>query len=1712
MSEVQEKELIKKRGQLKSKLTLFGKYLNPIIEAGTVGHLELRQLESRFERFQEIITEFDALQNELELLVDDPEQQVEEREHFENTYYSLFAYAQDVIEMHGPRKNSCATDISEVGSGCGSVLTHKQNSSVRLPKIDLPHFDGSYQQWLEYRDTYTSLIHDNDSIDNINKFHYLRASLKGSAALVIKSLDFSSENYIVAWKLLKERFDNKRLLVNNHVQALFNSDSLQKESSKSLRHLIDSTNKNLRALSTLGQPIEHWDTLIIYMVSTKLDSVTSREWEEHRNGLTDPPTFTNFMSFLSSRADLLETLEETKGIKHKVDSSTYKSKSFIVATTSKGFTFKCPVCSQEHLLFSCQKFRNMPVESRMKTAQEAKVCMNCLRPGHVTAKCRLGPCKYCRERHNTLLHSEPEVRLETNVALNCQQQSIQTRHVILSTALVKVLDSRGEPHVARLLLDNGSTANFVTQAFCGKLNLQTHPVSSRVSGINNQAFDSARSCSLTIESSNGDYRVNIDCLILPQITSMLPASHIDIESLSIPTNINLADPTFNEPSSIDILVGADIFWSVIGRNRIQLGKNKPTLYETKLGWLISGAIRDKNTDSTTVCMFTQNAQPLSDLSRFWELDTISSKHDYTSEENACEDHFIQTTKRDVDGRFIVSIPIKESPEVLGNSFEIARRRFLSLERKLEREPDFRQLYISFMKEYMALGHMTEVQERDTHVEYFMPHHGVLRESSTTTKLRTVFDASAATTSGKSFNDIQMVGPTVQDDLLSILLRFRQHKYVVTGDVEKMYRQILVTESQRSLQKILWRENPTDQLKSYQLNTVTYGMAASAFIATRCLVQLATETTDKNVEFAIAHDFYVDDLLTGADSIHDTIHLCQGIIQTLNSAKFCLRKFQSNNSDILNAVCKSSSSLDFVDLSANELSKTLGLYWQCSTDNLSFSINFKTDGKVTKRHILSVIAQVFDPLGLVSPCIVEAKMIMQQLWVQNCSWDEDLPEHINRLWQNFYKTLPLLNNIKIPRWVSCDSPSAVEFHVFTDASEKAYGACIYVRTVSTSNTVTVHLLASKSRVAPIKPTTMPRLELCAALQGARLCAKVVSSLTLACGECVFWCDSMIVLGWIASSAAQLKPFVRARVGEIQDGFSKNSWRYIPSKENPADLVSRGMSADSIRESSLWWYGPAFLKLDKSNWPQKPNSVPKTDLPEYIHTCHLAENNSLGDADLISSLVESYSEYWKLQRVVAYLFRFINNCRKIKTEKLSLTASELAQATHFLIYTSQQQSFATERTLLKAGKQLPSKNRLLPLSPFIDSNNLIRVGGRLGNSHYDYNVQHPIVLCSKQKICQLLFQKYHKTLCHAGPQLLLATIRHNYWPLGGRALAKKIVHACIKCCRLKANTIQPIMGHLPKERVQLEFPFLETGIDYTGSMLIADRKGRGARLLKAYICIFVCLATKAVHLELVSDMTKEAFISALNRFIARRGKPRNIFSDNGSNFIGAFNELANILKQNFSTNMVEQGIHFSFIPAYTPHFGGLWESAVKSVKHHLRRVLGLAHLTYEEMSTCLIQIEAILNSRPITPLSSDPSDLTPLTPAHFLLGRSLMFVPYTQVSDKKINSLTRFARIEYLKQHFWTRFSNEYILWLQQKTKWYRQKGELKEGTMVVIKDKNLPPLMWLLGRVVRLLPGKDSIARVADVKTKKGILRRAFNNICPLPVNLIEDTSTPGVYG
>ncbi|XP_062525656.1 uncharacterized protein LOC105842393 isoform X1 [Bombyx mori] len=640
--------------------------------------------------------------------------------------------------------------------------------------------------------------------------------------------------------------------------------------------------------------------------------------------------------------------------------------------------------------------------------------------------------------------------------------------------MVNIQGCDGQTHKVRVLLDNGSTSSFVTETLRAKLGIRSYSTSLLVQGLNNQSSKITKRCDVTISSlTNSGYTTDVNCFVVPHITQLIPTSQINCNFFSIPSRIHLADPTFSTPSEVQMLLGADIFWDVLQNNHIVLGKNKPTLIETTLGWLVTGSIQSNtkfNTNNTVHCHFLNNNELDEKLDKFFELESVpSAQQIHTKGESECEQIFTQTTKRHPDGKFIVTIPLKGSPESLGDSKQQALIRFQSLERKFKRNAEFKKKYTNFLEEYLALGHMSENETiQNDCISYFMPHHGVLRENSLTTKLRTVFDCSAVTSTGLSFNDIQHIGPTVQDDLLSILIRFRQHKFVVTSDIEKMYRQIYVNNKQRCLQQIFWRSHPSQPIKQYKLNTVTYGTASAPYLATRCLVQLGQECTNEDVREAILHDFYVDDYISGHDDEKTLIQICKGVIQTLEGARFHLRKWLSNQPSILDDIVSENNTDELLNLNKHDYTKTLGLLWACKKDTLLFAVNkISNQPNTNKRTILSTIAQVFDPLGLINPCMLQAKLILQTLWAKNITWDDQLPADVESQWHDFIKYLPEITKIEIPRRVLCNSYVKVELHAFSDASIKAYSACIYLRSVSETGNVQVHLILAKGRVAPLK---------------------------------------------------------------------------------------------------------------------------------------------------------------------------------------------------------------------------------------------------------------------------------------------------------------------------------------------------------------------------------------------------------------------------------------------------------------------------------------------------------------------------------------------------------------------------------------------------------------------------------------------------------------------
>ncbi|CAK9816429.1 hypothetical protein ANTPLA_LOCUS8963 [Anthophora plagiata] len=535
-------------------------------------------------------------------------------------------------------------------------------------------------------------------------------------------------------------------------------------------------------------------------------------------------------------------------------------------------------------------------------------------------------------------------------------------------------------------------------------------------------------------------------------------------------------------------------------------------------------------------------------------------------------------------------------------------------------------------------------------------------------------------------------------------------------------------------------------------------------------------------------------------------------------------------------------------------------------------------------------------------------------------------------------------------------------------------------------------------------------------------------------------------------------------------------------------------------------------DASQWPSV--QTPTQDVPEVRKgnaTCLALTGIAHKPFDLFSR----YSSYSKLRRVTAYCLRFSK--AMLRTTKrqlpshsdqpssLTLTTRELIDAERILVRLAQREQFKSDIALLTDNKPLTRSN-LKSLNPFIDEMGVIRVGGRLRNAPISYDQRHPMILPAKHPLTTLIVEYEHRRLLHSGHQLTLSSIRTRFWPITGKRLINQVLSKCIRCFRVHPTSQMYMMGDLPAARVSPARAFSTCGVDYAGPFLLKER-GRSRVTYKSYICIFVCFTTKAVHIELATDLSTGAFLNCLHRFISRRGRSHCIYSDNGTNFVGArkeLNELGSLLNTVEHNNRIQnilaqEQIQWRFIPPYSPHFGGLWEGAVKSVKHHLKRVIGEQRLTFEELYTILTQVEACLNSRPLYPLSSDPTDLSPLTPGHFLIGDAVIAPPHRDLLHIKINRLNRYQLIQHSVQQFWKRWHREYLHELQQRHKWQLDSpGKLKVGSLVVIRDDNTPPLRWQLGRIVDLHPGADGIPRVVSVKVAEGVFKRPVTRICVLP--------------
>ncbi|CAF4927804.1 unnamed protein product [Pieris macdunnoughi] len=1004
-----------------------------------------------------------------------------------------------------------------------------------------------------------------------------------------------------------------------------------------------------------------------------------------------------------------------------------------------------------------------------------------------------------------------------------------------------------------------------------------------------------------------------------------------------------------------------------------------------------------------------------------------------------------------------------------------------------------------MQEYLDLGHMEHVtvKDKDPLESVYLPHHGVIREDKTTTKVRVVFDASCKGTNGISLNQTLMVGPKLQQDLRHIIMRWRMHPICLSADIVKMYRQVVVTDADADFQRLVWREDEESEIKDYRLIRVTFGTACAPYLAVKTLQQLAIAEHKECPDEAekIITDYYVDDLLTGCETVEEGVRIYKEMNNILRKGGFELQKWVTNNKELAAKVVDDGGNQDGkIELKIDEIVKILGLIWDKESDSFHYSVQLPLLHDVyTKRKVISDIARLYDPLGWLSPCIVSAKLMIQKLWLAGIDWDEALPDDLLAQWLTYRSELNDVSKVIIPRWIGSKIDSFKELHGFCDASSVAYAAAVYLRCITEDGKIETHLVAAKTKVAPVKQVSIPRLELLYAVLLGRLLTEVAKVLNVESKNVHGWTDSTVVLAWLSKHPSNWTTFIGNRTSDILSKLDNTQWAHVQTQHNPADVASRGCAPLELVENSLWLHGPWWLQNYYIEYA-RPKSI-STDLEERTIKTYLVKDTAID-----VPIWDRFSSIQRMIRVLAFCRRFLKikevNQKLHKFESY-LTSVELNEALDLSLKECQRRELEMENTQLKR------------LNCYQDDRGIIRAQGRINKAHLPDDTKQPIILPNKSNFTNLIVDDAHKRTLHGGPLLMLNFLRTKYWIIGAKSLVKRHVHKCVTCIRYNASTKNQLMGQLPSARVMPARAFLNSGVDFAGPINIRMSKGRGNKSYKGYISLFVCMVTKAIHLEVVSDLTADSFIAAFKRFLARRGHVSDIWSDNGTNFVGASKELRQIVDNaSVATDVREwlgnQIVTWHFIPPHAPNFGGLWEAGVKSTKFHLKRIVGDSTLTFEEMTTVLSQIEACLNSRPLSILPGDTTDPSPLTPGHFLVGEPLVVIPEASYEQSNISTLKRWQLTQRMMQNFWRRWSNEYLTHCLQRYKLSKLTPEPQIGDVVLVKEDDyppsiLPPSRWWLGRIVTKHPGLDNIVRVVTLKCKGVLLKRAPSKLCVLPI-------------
>ena len=1414
---------------------------------------------------------------------------------------------------------------------------------------------------------------------------------------------------------------------------------------------------------------------------------------------------------------------------------------------ARKWQLSCAFCEKQHYSDSCQTVKTP--EERQQLLIKKRLCYNCLRPGHMKSKCRamIKSCWHCKGSHNTAMCKDKkqatqnlstsvgaeEIEVVTSNTANIQEKDaacLMIKEVRLSNPLDPTMVVK-----THMLFDNGSQRSFITENLQKKLNLKVKKNGAlTVCTLTSEEEMKSPQTELSLHTeSNKKLKMQVNVLKkLTNQTKMVKLTEVDKRSLPVSEVVaGRRDQVIPQ-----LLIGADYASEILKNEAIVKLPSGLVMLPSVIGPLIGGKQKsDEMTSSLTTtvdkcvnlkveCQSTtikkktvkkeastvneKNESSSTDdenldfmLEKFFKLESIGIMDDATvNDDDRALAKFNQSVKLE-NQRYQVEFPWKDRHPNLPTNYGLALGRLMSLSRKLKEDKSLLDRYNKFLQDQ-------EDQEMIEKVDpvkpigprlHYLAHHPVINEHKTTTKLRVVYDASARSQKhSPTLNECMLRGGVFLNDLCGILMRIQLPKLLVLSDVKSAFLQLVLQEQDRDATRFLWfkdKGNPDvteENIQEYRFARVPFGIIASPFLLGATL-QYHLAKDNSEVSQKILENLYVDNVIIAAKDKEEAEHAYKEANRMFGEASMQLRQWACSDKAVHEK---------FQDREEGPDIKIMGLKWNKDTDKLAIAMPGMTsvDRKLSKRAVVQMVAKLYDPLGLLSPVLLPFKLFIQSLWKKKLKWDEELSPELKEQWDTLTEEHREKDEFEFPRLFTEDvDKKELSLHAFVDASGDAYGTCVFICAKDRNqNESDVKLLFSKVKVMPKMKLTMPRAELMAALVGVRALNFVTKQLHKPIKKRVLWSDSQCVLKWMKTEKL-LSVFVRNRINEIQKQDDVE-FRYINTKENPADLASRGCKMSTLKSSRLWWTGPEWLTKDPSEWPMWSPMAKETDAEAEKEFLKKKTNDVLSlavgvmKAETKEPVIDwsRFSKMSKLLKTTVYILRFV---KKDKRETVAAEAAEIRGAKRRVLKMAQEE-FAESNA-----EEFSKLQQQLGLA--VDQEGLYRCQGRLLNvKNAETNFQ-PIFLPANHPVTKLMVMWYHEKSFHNGWAHTLAAVRKKFWIHKGKSVVKKILKSCMVCRKHLATPFESRpMPALPPSRVQEARPFKNIGVDYLGPVIVKF----GDQKTKVWVCLFTCMTIRAIHLEIAYDLSANQFINCLRRFIAIYGCPTNITSDNGTNFRAA------------SEFCAMEGIKWKFNTPSAPWEGGFFERMVGLVKKSFKMAVGRALLSVDQLQTLLAEIAATVNSRPLTYLDDEVSSQRILRPIDFLQPpdeevRKHEMEPVTatdETSKTGQNLSATWQANQSQINKFWRLWNEDYLhslreIPLKHKKVWSTSKLQPKKGQVVLVEEKNQPRNKWKIGIIASTVESADGEVRRAEIRLpNQSVLRRPVTQLYPLEDSLIKE--------